>query len=56
MNNFIIPGKTQKKLKNKITKFLKITEQYNLCFKKSKCEFNTTEISILEVKVENKMI
>ena len=56
MNDFVIPGKTQKELKNKTTKFLKIIEQHNLCFKKSKCKFNTIEISILGVKVENKMI
>ena len=29
-----------------------IAEKYNLCFKQSKCNFNTEEIPILEVVVE----
>jgi len=56
MNDFVIPGKTQKELKNKTTKFLKIIKQHNLCFKKSKYKFNKIEKTILGVKVENKMI
>ena len=33
MDDFIIPGKTKKKLKEKTVKFLKIAEKHNLCFK-----------------------
>jgi len=53
MDNFIISGKTEKELKERTVKFLKIAEKHNLCFKWTKCEFNTTEIPILRVKVGN---
>jgi len=53
IDNFIIPGKTEKKLEKRTIKFLKIAEKHNLCFKWTKCEFNATEIPILGVKVGN---
>jgi len=53
MDNFIIPGKTEKKLKERTVKFLKIAEKHNLCFKWTKCEFDATKIPILGVKVGN---
>jgi len=53
MDDFIIPGKMEKELEERSIKFLKITERYNLCFKQTKFEFNTTEIPILGVKVGN---
>jgi len=56
MDDFIIPGKTKKKLKEKTVKFLKIAEKHNLCFKQTKCEFNAIEIPILGVKVGNKEV
>jgi len=34
-------------------KFLKIAEKHNLYFKRSKCNFDTTEIPILGVQVGN---
>jgi len=37
MDNFIIPGKTEKKLKERTIKFLKTAEKHNLCFKQTKC-------------------
>ena len=40
-----------KELEEKTTRFLKIIEKYNLCFKQSKCDFNMEEIPILEVVV-----
>jgi len=40
MNNFVILAKTMKELKEQTIMFLKIAEKYNLCFKKSKCDFN----------------
>ena len=51
MNNFVIPAKTRKELKERTIRFLKIAEKYNLCFKQSKCDFNMEEIPILEVIV-----
>jgi len=53
MDDFIIPGKMEKELKERTIKFLKIAEKHNLCFKWTKCEFNATEIPILGVKVGN---
>jgi len=51
MNNFIIPVKTKKELEEKIIQFLKIVEKHNLCFKRSKCDFDMEEIPILEIVV-----
>jgi len=56
MDDFIIPGKTEKELEERTIKFLKIAEKHNLCFKWTKCEFNTTEIPILRVKVGNEEV
>jgi len=49
MDDFIIPAKTEKELEECTTRFLKIAEKHNLCFKWSKCNFNATEILILGV-------
>jgi len=51
MDNFVIPAKNMKELKERMIRFLKIAEKHNLCFKQSKCNFNMEEISILEVVV-----
>ena len=51
IDDFVIPTKTKKKLEKRIIWFLKIVKKHNLCFKWSKCDFNTKEISILEVVV-----
>jgi len=56
MNDFIIPGKTEKELKARTIKFLKIAEKHNLCFKRTKCEFDATEILILGIKVGNEEV
>jgi len=53
MDDFVIPAKTEKELEEYTIKFLKIAEKHNLCFKWSKCDFNTTEIPILGVQVRN---
>jgi len=53
MDDFIIPAKTEKELEECTIRFLKIAEKHNLCFKQSKCNFNTTEIPILGVQVGN---
>ena len=51
IDNFVILAKTMEKLEERTIRFLKIAEKYNLCFKRSKCDFNTEEIPILEVVV-----
>ena len=47
MDNFVIPAKTMKELEERTVRFLKIAEKHNLCFKRSKCDFNMEEIPIL---------
>ena len=49
MDNFVILAKTKKELEKRTIKFLNMAEKYNLCFKQSKCDFDTKEIPILEV-------
>jgi len=63
MDNFVVLAKTIKELKKQTIRFLKITEKHNLCFKRSKCDFNMKEIPILgvivgkgQVKIEQKKI
>ena len=51
INNFVIPAKTMKELEERTIWFLKIAEKHNLCFKRSKCDFNIEEIPILGVVV-----
>ena len=51
MDNFVILAKTMKKLEEKMVRFLKIAEKHNLCFKRSKYNFNMEEIPILGVVV-----
>ena len=40
-----------KELEERMIRFLKIAEKHNLCFKRSKCDFNMEEIPILGVVV-----
>jgi len=51
MDNFLISTKTKKKLEEQTIHFLKVVKKHNLCFKRSKCNFNTKEILILKVVV-----
>jgi len=51
MDNFVIPAKTIEELEERTVRFLKIAEKHNLCFKRSKCDFNMEEIPILGVVV-----
>jgi len=53
MDDFVILAKIEKELKECTIRFLKIAEKHNLCFKQSKCDFNTTEIPTLGVQVGN---
>ena len=56
MDDFIIPAKTMKELEERTVHFLKIAEKHNLCFKRSKCNFNMKEILILEVIVGREQV
>ena len=47
----MIPAKTMEELEERTVQFLKIVEKHNLCFKRSKCNFNMEEIPILGVVV-----
>jgi len=51
MDDFVILVKTIIELEEQMTRFLKIIEKHNLCFKQSKCDFNMKEIPILGVVV-----
>jgi len=53
IDDFVILAKIEKELEECTIRFLKIAEKHNLCFKWSKCDFNTTEIPILPVWVGN---
>ena len=56
MDNFVIPAKTIEELEERTIMFLNIAEKHNLCFKRSKCDFNIEEIPILEVIVEKEQV
>ena len=51
IDKFLILAKTKKELKERTICFLKVAEKHNLCFKQSKCNFDTKKIPILEVVV-----
>jgi len=51
MDNFVILAETKEQLEERTIRFLKIAEKHNLCFKRSKCDFNMEEIPILGVIV-----
>ena len=51
MDDFIILAKTMEELEERTIRFLKIAEKHNLCFKRSKYNFNIEEIPILGVIV-----
>jgi len=56
MNNFVILAKMIKELEERTIQFLKIAERHNLCFKRSKCDFNMEEIPILEVIIGREQV
>ena len=56
MDDFVIPAKTMKELEERTVQFLKIAEKHNLYFKRSKCNFNMEEISILGVVIGKEQI
>ena len=52
----MIPAKTMEELEERTVQFLKIVEKHNLCFKRSKYDFNMGEIPLLEVVVGKEQI
>ena len=46
MNDFVIPAEMKEQLEERTIQFLKIAEKHNLCFKRSKYDFNIEEIPI----------
>ena len=56
MDDFVIPAKTMEELEKRTIRFLKIAEKHNLCFKRSKCDFNMEEIPILGVVVGKEQV
>jgi len=56
MDDFVILAKTMKELEERTIRFLKIIEKHNLCFKRSKCDFNMEEIPILGVIVGKRQV
>ena len=45
-----------KELEERTIHFLKIMEKHNLCFKRSKCDFNIKEILILGVVIGREQV
>jgi len=56
IDNFVILAKIMKELKERMVRFLKIAERHNLCFKRSKYDFNMEEITLLGVIVGKEQI
>ena len=50
------PSKNNKETRRTDNPFLKIAEKHNLCFKRSKCDFNIEEILILGVVVGRRQV
>ena len=56
MDDFIIPARTKEELEEWTIRFLKIAEKHQLCFKRSKYNFDMEEISILGVVVGKEQV
>ena len=56
MDDFVILAKTIEELEEQTTRFLKIVEKHNLCFKQLKYDFNMEEIPILGVIVGKEQV
>ena len=53
MDDFAIPGRTRRELEERTLRFLKIADKHKLYFKRTKCEFDVQQISILGTVVGN---
>jgi len=56
MDKFIILARTMQELEERTIRFLKIAEKHNICFKRSKCNFNMEKIPILGVVVGKRQV
>ena len=56
MDDFVVLAKMIKELKEQTIRFLKIAKKHNLCFKRSKCNFNMEEIPILGVIIGKEQV
>jgi len=56
MDDFVIPAKIMEELEERTIRFPKIAEKHNLCFKRSKCDFNMEKIPILGVIVGKRQV
>jgi len=60
MDNFVILAKTMEELEERIIRLLKIAEKHNLCFKRSKYDFNILILGVVvgkgQVKIEQEKI
>jgi len=56
IDDFVILARTMQELEERMIRFLKIAEKHNLCFKRSKYNFNMEEIPILGVVVGKKQV
>ena len=56
MDDFVISTKTKEELEEQTIRFLKIAKKHNLCFKRSKCDFDMEEIPILGVIVRKEQV
>jgi hypothetical protein len=54
MDGFATPGETKQQLQERTIKFLEIADKHNLYFKQSKCDFDTTQISMLRTVIRNR--
>ena len=53
MDDFAIPGNSLQELEERTVRFLTIADKHNLFFKRSKCDFNATQIPILGTVIGN---
>ena len=51
MDDFVILAKIKEELEEQTIRFLKIVKKHNMCFKRSKYDFDMEEIPILGVVV-----
>jgi hypothetical protein len=51
MDDFVIPATNEQELEERTIKFLKVAEQHNLCFKRTKCKFGVKEVLVLGVRI-----
>jgi hypothetical protein len=56
MDNFIILAENERELEERTINFLKMAEQHNLCFKRTKCKFGVKEVPVLGVRISKEKV